>query len=262
MVHAKVRMKEIDYGKSFENLFPMGMEKCRAMGNPNLAVRFLLKLGDASMPAVFGILSRMEDSSKGELLCALVNLYGKELVSGLNGLLKEDELGKNIKVGEISMVQDAAGLSFDARKIEVNYSGIMKNDAVREKIGDYANQALQKTSWGKKFDMLGKVVADGAGLVAGMAAEIDPKGLEKKALAIMEKGENKNKLIKMAGQALASWGLCLQLEDIVFVQEEPQNGPDGETAIDAKEKKFEFSYQMEEELLEAVAGYLKDILKE
>ena len=41
--------------KSLAELFPLGMEKCSKIENPNLAVRFLLKMGDASMTAALGI---------------------------------------------------------------------------------------------------------------------------------------------------------------------------------------------------------------
>lgn len=58
-----------------------------------LAARFLFKMGDASMASVLGILNLMGEKSKGELLCGLANLYCREILSALNGLLKKDEMG-------------------------------------------------------------------------------------------------------------------------------------------------------------------------
>ena len=55
MVNVKIVISEIKYGKSRAELFPLGMEKCSKIENPNLAVRFLLKMGDASMTAALGI---------------------------------------------------------------------------------------------------------------------------------------------------------------------------------------------------------------
>ncbi len=45
MIYANIILKEICYEKSFANLFPIGMQKCRKMENPNLAVRFFAQDG-------------------------------------------------------------------------------------------------------------------------------------------------------------------------------------------------------------------------
>lgn len=58
----------------------------------------------------------------------------------------------------------------------------------------------------------------------------------------------------MVEQVLAEKGLSLKLEDVVFVQ--------GTSAVESeKERKFELSEEMEEELLDAIARYLKMLLK-
>lgn len=68
MINARINISEIEYEKSLANLFPIGLEKCRKMENPNLAIRFLLKMGDTSMEAALGILNRMDEKNKGELI--------------------------------------------------------------------------------------------------------------------------------------------------------------------------------------------------
>lgn len=261
MLHAKITIREIDYEKSFANLFPMGMQKCRKMENPNLAVRFLLKTGDASMTAALGILNLMGEKSRGELLCELVNLYCREILSALNGLLQKDELGRNICIGDIYMAQDSEGrLTLIGRNIKVDYSGLMKNETVKQKIGDYAGKTIKKTIFGGS-DTLRKVVEDAAGSVAEFAVGVAPDMTEKKVLSIMNKEENKNRLLHMAEQVLEERGLCVGLEDFVFVQEMP-SGIQGEAVVeDAKERKFELSPALENELLDAVAGYLKALLE-
>ena len=262
MIHANITLKEIYYEKSFANLFPMGIEKCRKMENPNLAVRFLLKMGDASMTAALGILNLMDEKSKGELLCGLVNLYCQEIQSALNALLQKDELGKNICIGDVYMAQDSEGqLSFVGRNIKADYSGLMKNDTVKQKIGDYASKTVKKTIFGG-IDLFQKVAADGAGFAAEIAAEVAPKEVEKKVLSVMNQKENKDRLLHMAEQVLEERGLCVKLEDFVFVQEASSDDQDEVVVEDAKERKFELSAALEEELLGAVAGYLKILLKE
>lgn len=262
MINAKIVIKDIQYEKSFENLFPMGMEKCKKMENPNLAVRFLLKMGDASMTAALGILNLADERSKNELLCGLANLYSREIQSALNVFLQGDELGKNIRIGDIYMVSDdERRLSFRGRNIRVDYSGIVKNDTVRQKIGDYASEIVKKSKFGGG-ELLQRIAAGGASLAAEVAAEIAPQEVEKKVLSIMNKAENKGRLLKMTEQVLEDKGLCLKLEDFIFVQENAQEIQDSVDGKSEKGKKFELSQETEEGLLNAVVGYLKCKLEE
>lgn len=255
MLYAKITIREIDYERSFENLFPMGMQKCRKMENPNLAVRFLLKMGDASMTAAIGILNLINEKYKSELLCGLVNLYCWEIQSALNSLLQKDEMGKSISIGDIYMaVQDYGGqLTLIGSDIKVDYGSLAKNDIVKQKIGEFANQAVKKNMFGG-ISPIQKVVADGAGFAAEVASFAAPKEVEKKILSVMNKKENKDRMLPMAEQVLAEKGLSLKLEDVVFVQ--------GTSAVESeKERKFELSGELEEELLDAVARYLKMLLE-
>lgn len=262
MVHAQITISEIDYEKSFANLFPMAIKKCNEIEQPNLAVRFLNKMGSASMAASFGILNRMEERHKGELLCGLVNQYCKEIQSLFNAFLKKDALGQNIRIGELYMVQDANGhLSFMVWNIKVDYANLVKNDTVKQKIGDFANQAVKKSVFGK-IEFIQKIAADGAGIAAEAAVTAAPNAVEKKVLSIMNKEENKEKLLKMAGQVLEEKGLCLKPEEFVFTQEEFFSAQDDQIVENARDRKFELSPELEEGLLEAVAGYLKTLLEE
>lgn len=261
MINARIMISDIDYEKSFANLFPVGLEKCREMEKPNLAIRFLLKMGDASMEAALGILNRMDEKSKGELLCGLVNLYCREIQSALNALLQKDELGRNIYIGDIYMAQDAEGrLSLVGGNIKIDYGSLLKNDTVKQKIGDFAGNAIRKTMFGGS-DALRKVVEETAGSVAEFAVGVAPDMAEKKALSVISGEENKNRLLHMAEQVLGEKGLCVNLEDFALIQE-PFPGIQGEVIVkDAKEGKFELSPALEDELLDAVAGYLKMLTK-
>lgn len=260
MINARIMICDIDYEKSFANLFPVGLEKCREIEKPNLAIRFLLKMGDASMEAALGILNRMDEKSKGELLCGLVNLYCREIQSALNVLLQKDEMGRNIYIGDIYMEQDTKGLlSLVGGNIKIDYGSLMKNDTVKQKIGDFAGKAIKKTMFGGS-NVIRKVVEDTAGPVAEFAVGIAPDMAEKKALSVISQKENKDRLLHMAEQVLEEKGLCVNLEDFVFVQETFSGMQDEVIVQEAKERKFELSPALEDELLDAVAGYLKMLL--
>lgn len=266
MIHAEIAIRQIQYEKSFENLFPIAIEKCKKMDNPNLAIRFLLKMENASMTVILSILNMMDERCKGELLCGFANLYCQEIQSALNALLQQDKLGKNICIGDIHMEQASGGqMLLIGRSIRADYAGIMKNDTVKEKIGEYANQAVKKSIFGG-IGLLQKVAADGAGLVAEIAAEAAPDMMEKAMLAVLNKAENKSRLLQMAEQVLDERGICVKLEDFVFVQEGVSDLQSGQTVETVEERipferKFELSPELEEGLLDglldAVTGYLK-----
>lgn len=254
MVNVKIVISEVHYERSFANLFPIGMEKCRKMENPNLAVRFLLKMGDASIPAALGLLNRISMDAKGELLCGLVNLYCQEILSALNTFLQKDELGRNIRIGSLYMTQDIKKRPvLIGSNIKIDYDALLKNDTVKQKIGDFAGKAIKKTMFGGS-DMLRKVVEDTAGSVVELAVGAAPNLTEKKALSIIGKQENKNRLLRMAEQVLAQKGLSVHLADFIFGQEPFAEMPD-------EVKKFELSPALEEELLDAVVGYLSSAEK-
>ncbi len=244
------------------SLFSLAIEKCKEMENPNLAIRFMLKMGDASMTAALGILNMLDEQSREELLCGLTNLHCLEIQSALNALLQKDELGKNICIGDIYMEKNSIGqMLFVVRNIRVNYAGLAANDTVKQKIGDYANQAV-KNSIFSGIGLLQKVAADGVGLVAEIAARAAPEMTEKVILSFMNKEENRRKLLQMAEGVLKEKGLYLKWEDLVFVQEDIYDLQSDPAAGAAKEsilpeRKSGLSPELVEGLMEAVAEYLK-----
>ncbi len=267
MIHAEIAIGEIQYEKSFRNLFPSVIETCKKMNTSNLAIRFLLKMEDASMTAVAGILNRMDEKCKGQLLCGFANLYCQEIQEALNTLLQQDELGRNISIGEIYMGKDSGGQLFlSGRNIKADYSAIMKNNTVKQKIGEYANQAVKKSVFGG-IGLLQKVASEGAGIVAEIAAEAAPDVMEKTLISIMNNEENKYRLLQMAEQVLEERGICVRLKNFVFVQEENfdlQEDTAGKIVEErgSSERKIVLSPELEEGLLDAVAGYLKSLVKE
>lgn len=181
--------------------------------------------------------------------------------SALNALLQKDELGRNICIGDIYMAQDTEGRPvLVGGNIKVDYGSLVKNDSVKQKISDFAGKAVQKTMFGES-DVLRKVVEDTAGSVAEIAVGIAPDMAEKKALSVINQKENKGRLLHMAEQVLAERGLCVKLEDFAIVQEAALKMENKAVVSDGQERKLELSPALENELLDAVAGYLKMFTK-
>lgn len=261
MINARMDISHIDYEKSLANLFPAGMKKCSEIENPGMAVRFLKKMGESSMTAALGIMNLMTQKGKGELLCALVNLYRLEIQTALAAYLKENELGKNVRLGDIFLFQDLEGhLALSVYDIKINYSGLADNAQVQNKIKDIAgNMVGNAGSMISKIGWLKEAAADGAGLAAKAAAKLAPDEVEKLGISVLEKPQNKKKLLAWMDKILAEKGLCLTLEDCIFSQE--QSPKEQHTNV-LEIEKVGFSEELEEELMNAVVRYLKVLLKE
>ncbi len=257
MVHVKIIISEIDYEKSFANLFPMALKKCSVIENPNMAVRFLKKMGDASMTAALGVMNQMAEQDKGKLLCALLNLYSDEIQKALKMYLEKNEIGKNVKVGDVFLTQDETGrLALLGYDIRINYSGLADNSHVQEKIKGIAGNMVGGVS---KIGWLKEAAADSAGFAAKAAAQLAPGKVEKLGISFLEKPENKKKLITWAAQTLTGKGVCLTLEDCFFVQDEDLETWD----VNKQEKdRRAFPEELEDALMDAVVGYLKILLKD
>lgn len=255
MINVKIVVSEIDYEKSFANLFPIALKKCSEIEKPNMAVRFLQKMGNTSMTAALGVMNQMSEDGKGELLCALVNLYSGEIRTALKEYLSKNEFGQNVEFGGISLVQEPSGrLALYGYDIKVNYSGLADNDQVQDKIKGIAGNLVSGIS---KISWLKDAAADGAGLAAKAAAGLAPGKLEKIGISMLEKPENKKKLMAWTMQVLTEKGICITLEDCFFTQE-----PDSGTwSVDMQEKNSKvFPEKLEEEFVDAVVRYLKALL--
>lgn len=256
MINVKIVVSEIDYEKSFANLFPIAIKKCSEIEKPNMAVRFLLKMGNTSMTAALGLMNQMSEKGKGALLCSLVNLYRGEIQAALKTFLEQNEFGKNINFGDIFLEQDAAGrLALYGYDIKVNYSGLVDNSMVQDKIKDITGNIVG--GLGSKIGWLKEAAADSAGFAAKAAAGLAPGKVEKIGISMLEKPENKKKLMAWAAQTLADKGICLTLEDCVFTQE--LNAETLSVDLDKKDKKV-FPEELEEELMDAVVRYFKVLL--
>lgn len=256
MINVKIIISEIDYEKNFANLFPLALKKCSEIKNPNRVIRFLKKMGDASMTAALGVMNQMTDKGKGELLCALVNLYSVEIQTALKDYMSKNQFGKNIQFGDILLIQEPAGcLALYGYDIKVNYSGLADNDQVQDKIKGIAGNMVSGVS---KFGWLKDAAADGAGFAAKIAAGLAPDKVEKMGISMLEKPENKKKLMTWTTQILQDKKICLMLEDCIFTQEVNSDT----WIVDVQEKsKKTFPEELEEELTDAVVRYLKLLLE-
>lgn len=275
MIHAVIKIQEIDYEKSFTNLFPRVMEKLNQKEHKNLAVRFLQKMGDSSVPVVLGTLAGMTEKGKGELLIEIVNAYQQEFLVLLNHFLEKKNLGNQIQIGSFRMGWNKKGQMMIAiRDVKADYAEILQNDRVQQKIQDFAGAKAAKIGGSSVFQLL---AANSVSAAAKFAANRMPDEVEKMAISVMEKPENKKRILNLAEQAMEKNGLCVKLEDISFRQADAsrenvraagesaatsENAPAGEGGKTERGLEgLELSSQLEEEILNAAAEYFKEIVR-
>ncbi|MDO4325065.1 MAG: hypothetical protein Q4E24_03355 [bacterium] len=284
MIHAVIKIQEIDYEKSFINLFPRAMEKLNQKEHKNLAVRFLQKMGDSSVPVALGTLDRMTERGKGELLIKIVNVYQQEFLVMLNRFLEKKNLGNQIQIGSFRMGWNKKGkMVIVVRDVKADCAEILQSDSVQQKIWDFAGAKAPKIGGSSVFQLL---AANSVSAAAKFAANRMPDEMEKMAISVMEKPENKKRILNLAEQAMEKNGLCVKLEDISFRQadasgenvraaektaqcaaagestEVSENAPTGEGGKRERGLEgLELSSELEEEILNAAAEYFKEIVR-
>lgn len=257
MIGAQIEIADIDYKRTFQNIFPKALTKWEEMENPHLMIRFLQKMGDASMTAALGILELLSEEEKGALLCEISSLYGQEIMLLLNNYLAGDDLGKNIQVGELLMMQDGGKMILSVRDIKIDYDSLLKNESVQDKIGDLAGQIAGRIS---RNSRLRQFAAGSAKLAASAAVHMAPEEVERQAIAVLRKEKYRTRFLEIAKQVLEKKGIYLSLADIALLRETNIVDSGEDIKVIEEECGSQISGDLEEALLEAVTAYLKQLL--
>lgn len=250
MFDVKVKVDDIDYEKSFCSLFPQLYTICSNAKTDHLLVRFLNKMGDASIPVIVGILRLLTEKCKGELLCDLINSFDMECVDALNSLLIQDKLGQCFQCSGISMKQDdSTAVSITLTGVVVKYDMLLQNDFIREKIVDHICNTM-----GGFFgnDLVEKFAERGTNYVTSLVNTM-PNVSEKIILSILEQEKARRTLLCLAEKELNESGICFSLGDVSIQQ---SNSPE-QTHNASEHGMIKLSWQLEEALLDSISTYLK-----
>lgn len=221
MISVNIKIVNIDYEKTIQQIFPFMREKLHSLDSVNMVIRLFQKLDDAALPVLLGIINRMPENTKNELLSVCLNTYSSKICQKLNEELTKHPYGKFLRVNRISIVREQEYLYLWLGQIQVNYKGLVK-----EKISG---------RWGSL-----------ASLFVG-------ERLEKMALELLWTEESKRKLIELAQNSFDKYGFAMSLADIQMVK-------DKEEPVDTieSEERLELTNEMTEDILDALAGYLKE----
>lgn len=221
MIEVCFKIVNIDYEKTFRQIFPILKEKLDALESKNMIIRLFRKLDDEALPVLLGIMDSLSESTKNELLVLCLNTYSVKLSEMLNKELTKHPYGKHLNLGKVSGIHEKEALYLRVEQIEVDYKGL-----VREKL---------------------------SGKLGVFASAFVGEKLEKMALELLWTEDSKQKLIKLAESALDEHGFVMELKDIQIIQD-IQEFKD----VIEVDGQLKMTDEMEEDILDALAGYLKD----
>ena len=67
MLSANIKITNIDYETTFEQVFPLLREKISSLNSKNLIIRLFQKRDDAALSVLLGIMNRLPEDSKTEM---------------------------------------------------------------------------------------------------------------------------------------------------------------------------------------------------
>lgn len=221
MLSASIKISNINYEKTLQNIFPMIREKIKSAESKNMIIRFFKKLDDAALPVLLGIMNHLPEDIKNELLVLCLDTYSSKIQEKLNEGLEKNSYGKYMNVGRVSIVQEGNFLYLWIGQVQVDYKGLVK-EKLTGKFGSFASLFV-----GEK--------------------------LESMALEILETDVSKKKLIELTEDVLDKYGLVMDLTDIQIIKDKKEIGDfiEAETHLVLSEK-------MENAIMDALAGYLKN----
>lgn len=252
MLTARIKIAKIDYNSTFHNFFPKIMEMLSENKKGSLGVKLLLKLGETSETAVIGILDRLDEIKKQEIICGVVARFSADIVRKLNEKLSEHEIGQCITVGSILAQRKSDGLWLTAENISVNYNRLASNQTVKDKINQTVSSAAEK-----KAGLLGgaakAIVGNNADKLVRTVAVIAPNKAESTVLKYLNDEKNKQFILSAAEKALVEKGVIAEIADI--------NISSAEDIIESVSDNNIVISDRENDIIDAVAAYLKELIE-
>lgn len=202
-----------------------------------MIVRLFQQLGDAALPVSIGVMRRIPEDTKNELMTRSLNAYAPELRDKLNREFRKDEWGQFFEVGTIFIDQQTEIL-LNIGQIKVDYPALLNNDQVNSAINEHLG----------KFSGLAKTAEN-------MATALVPDAMiEKTGLDLLWREKNSVRLTNLIKSALSTHGIKLELSEIQLMQ---QDKDVSENAVESSQP-FALTEKMKDNIICALADYLRD----
>lgn len=228
MLATNITIKNIDYEKTLEGVFPLLREKLAEKESEHMTIRLFQKLEDASLPIALDIMNRLPKETKTELMVQILNSYSSLIRNKLNEKLADHHIGKHLNVGEVSIIEKDDVLYLWIGQVKANYSLLVR-----------------------------ELMPGRLGLFGGLAGTLMGENLEEHALKLLWNEERKQSALALARNVVTQYGIVMDLEDIELMKDTNEASDSIEV-----ENHLHLTDEMEAQILNALAGYLKDTLRE
>ncbi len=239
MIDITLRIKDIDYEKTVENLWPVIKMGLFTKSQNYLALRFLHMLNDTPLMLIKGTLKQISENKRGELFCGLTTLYENNLTALINNIIKNN-LSGDIVLGDIEAKYSCGETVVTAVNIKVNYKALVKEEAV--------NRAIMQ-----KLDDFPLLVKKGImTFIKGIAGMSEDK-IEKGFINIANMNVVKNWLLNLMKSVLSDHGIVMAVSGIELSR--------SSSVIKEHSDLTDFC-KYEDELIEAAARYINTVFAE
>lgn len=220
-----IKIKSIDYEETLKGIFPLVTEEIGQLNSGHWVIQLIRSLGDKAQTVASGVLRRLQNDLKDELLVRCVNAYERVLTCKANDELNK-RYGSCFKIGALLMERDE-GLYLQIRQVQVAYVSLP------DLLFGHANPLLR--------------------MVEAAAGRIGYGSFEATALELIRQNESKRKLLSGIQTFLNQNGIIVQLEDMDVAEEPGVSFPSFRTD-------FVLNENLTTALCGALAGYLGDLL--
>lgn len=224
MLAANITIKNIDYEKTLEGIFPLLKEKLAEKESSHMTIRLFQKLEDAALPIALNIMNRLSDETKTELMVTILNTYSDQIRDKLNEKLEAHDIGKYLHMGEVSIAPRDGVLYLWLGKVKADYGNLLR-----------------------------ALVPNRLVIFGALAGAFAGERLEEYALKFLWNDDNKQRVMDLAKDVLEQHGIMMELEDIQLMKDTSES-----VEVLEEEKHLQLTDEMEMQILDALAGYLKD----
>ena len=222
MLAVMLKIGQIEYDGTLKAILPWVVEQVNRQGAGHWVARLLRDLGDDADRVALGVLGRLGQEAREELLVHCANACGPLLTRKANEALAR-KYGPCVSVGALWMERDE-GLYLQLRQVRV------------------AGDSLPGQLLSQRVNPLLRMLAAAVGN--------DADSLESALLGFFGQRENRRRLLKELQGVLDQHGLGLRLEDLDLARE-PDESPFPFRQDTALKDDLKIA------LVDAVAGYLK-----
>ena len=235
MLTASIKILNIDYESTIQHVYPLISKEVVFTESKSTIIRLLQKLDSAALPVLTSMLYRVPKDTKDELLVRSLNAFSMDLIEKISEVFKGTEFGRCLTIGALyAYRKDEIHLVLD--RIDVDYPALLNTKQVNNAFSGYLG----------RFSGLAKKAA-------GVAFSVAPDALEQKGLELLLRDENKERLLTMIKSVFQEYGIMMDLTAIQIAHEIAHN----DEVVEASQP-FVLTEKMENDILNALAGYLRD----